>query len=181
MQQACQGRSEEGAPEAEQLGAGDQRDERCRRVNPHRLAHDARTDDVALDDVDDDEVGEDKERQHPALEEGDQHAHSSGDEHPHNGDELHEEREHAQECGIADVQDEHPGSHEHTNERRQRQRPPNIATDHLVHGRDEQARAPALSAGGLAAQPLGDLGSIGGEVHAEDQDQDDVDERADDP
>ena len=96
MQQARQGRSEEGAPEAEQLRAGDQRDERRRRMNPHRLAQDARPDDIALDDVDHGEVGEDNQRQHPALEQGDQHAHGAGDEDPHNGDELHEEREHAQ-------------------------------------------------------------------------------------
>ena len=50
---------EQCAPDAEDLGAGDEGDQPGGRVDADRFAHDARSDHVAFDHVDQDEIGQD--------------------------------------------------------------------------------------------------------------------------
>src|SRR5579864_5292665 len=74
----------------------------------------------------------------------------------------------------------HPAAYQETDKRGQRQRAPDIAADHLIDDADEQHRVAALPAGRLRSQPDGYLLAIGGKVDAQDEDQNDVDERAED-
>src|SRR5438067_12160252 len=99
----CDGHREEGAPDPEEVGAGQQRDQCHHRVQPDRVAADAGRQDVVLDHLDGDEVEDHPGHQRPGLEERDDHGRHCGENRPQHRHQLEEEGQHADHQRIADA------------------------------------------------------------------------------
>src|SRR5262249_48886972 len=136
----------------------------------------ARTDQVALDDVNADEVGEDHKRQHPTLKESDDHTERPGDENAQHGDELHEEGDDAEQQRVPHAEHAHAKEDQQADEQGHDERAANVAPDDLVEDGDQHVGAAPLRRRSLLAQPSHHAGSVGDQVGAENEDEHGVDD-----
>lgn len=160
-------------PDAKQLTSGDQRQDGDNRMQTQHMAHDARANDLPLEDVHDDEVSQDQrgDDKSPGGK-GNQDTGDSGGNGAQDGNKFKEKGQDAQQQRVGHLEGRYAATNQCANKGGHEQLPANVAADRAAQRVQKEDQTRVDLAGRRGTQPAVESWPIRRQVDAEDEDND---------